>query len=219
MIWSSSGQNHLLTRKVLKWLLRILFPSIIVLPMKNPYVQRKCQTCRVIFQLCAACFRGQRTCSDRCLLERQRKLSRKRSRQYSSTSRGQEMNRLRQRRSREKRKTKHPDVTHATYPVLPPKLNPKPGAHADSEISLSCALCHRPVHINMQDSPHPATSFRRGRQKGNKFAYRRKSCRNIKPSSRGVESRHHCQTSTDPPRHREKLRWEKNRTKMPKWKP
>ena len=167
--------------------------------MDIPYVQRKCLNCGKIFNICGSCFCGQKSCSIECQKTRARKQSRERSLRYSKTVQGKASNKARQARFRGRKAMKTPSVTHATSQEAPNNLNPK----QECTTELRCAFCGREVHINMQDSPHPATEWRRRRRKKKrgKCDIPRKQGQNRHHGARWAQDWNHCPQLRAPPRY------------------
>lgn len=154
--------------------------------MPLPFVQRKCATCGDLFDICASCYRGQAYCSPPCRGERQQRLARARSSRYRRTAIGLNATRLRQARYRKRVRTGQlgwlqpckntPPVTHATSNSLPDPI-PAPDRLGLSA-SRRCCLCKRVIKWHMQDSPRPATDYRRLHQFQRRRSVDRKRVRN-----------------------------------------
>jgi len=134
----------------------------------TPYVQRKCVNCRILFNICGPCFRGQRSCSTACQKLRARRLHRQPNARYDRSPKGRKSSQIRQNRYRLRLKAAHHPrlITHHTKNCVTDATSTRESDHLKLKASRSgdvqrCQFCRRDVHWHLQDSPRPSTHWRR----------------------------------------------------------
>lgn len=83
-------------------------------------IERTCPGCGVRFQYCEHCWRGHKYCSQVCSREGRRRNRLSADKKYSLTPKGRENRRLRQKKFRERKKSRASVTDHSPVPQSPP---------------------------------------------------------------------------------------------------